>query len=105
MRVSYAGGTQPRWAPDGRTLYFRDGRSMIALDLQTEPRIRVLGRRVVFEDRYDLSSNYDVHPAGDGFVMIAQRARPLELVTISDWTAFLADAAPRTAPSGPARER
>jgi serine/threonine-protein kinase len=90
-RISTNGGWSPRWSPDGETLYYvsLDG-TMIAASLQTDPEVRVTERAELFEGVTDLQRqnvNYDVHPDGEGFLIIDQGGGPSgrQIVWILDW--------------------
>jgi serine/threonine-protein kinase len=72
-RVSTGGGTEPRWGPGGRELFFRSGDSVytVSIGLGAEPR---LGEpRALFGGNFMSSTNepmYDVSPDGRQFVMV-----------------------------------
>lgn len=74
VRISTAGGTEPQWGPDGRTLYYRGSEGMTAIEFDPETGRPVGTPRVLFDDSPFLespeSAAYDVHPDGDRFVMI-----------------------------------
>ena len=44
IEISTTGGCCPLWGPDSRRVFFRDGSRLIAVDLQTAPTLRVVGR-------------------------------------------------------------
>jgi serine/threonine protein kinase len=88
IRLSPDRGYGPRWSPDGRQVFYRDGRNVIAVRLETHPELRVVDRRILFPDVYD-QKVFDVHPSGDRFLMARERD-PWMLVEIVDhWTALL----------------
>jgi serine/threonine-protein kinase len=72
-KVSTSGGTEPRWGPGGRELFFRSGDSVysVPVGLGAEPR---LGEpRALFGGDFMSSNNeplYDVSPDGRQFVMV-----------------------------------
>ncbi|MCZ6857363.1 MAG: protein kinase [Gemmatimonadetes bacterium] len=76
--VSTGGGIEPRWAQDGRELYYRSGTlrtggQMMAVAIQLDPAFAQGTRRTVFEDRFlrgITHVNYDLHPTTGEFVMI-----------------------------------
>jgi serine/threonine-protein kinase len=75
-QVSTAGGSTPRWAPDGRTLYYRSAAGeMIAVDLPPSSTFVPGERRVLFQltDIVGDESSWDVSPDGERFVMIRSR--------------------------------
>jgi dipeptidyl aminopeptidase/acylaminoacyl peptidase len=70
-RVSFGGGRDPRWSPDGRTLYFaRYGRAdtLFSVRVDRDPAVVVHDAEVVFAapaiDRWDL------HPDGERFLVV-----------------------------------
>jgi Tol biopolymer transport system component len=90
-RISTNGGWSPLWSPDGETLYYvsLDG-TLIGAALQTDPEVRVTERAELFDGVTDLQSsnvNYDVHPDGEGFLIIDQGggASGRNIVWILDW--------------------
>ncbi len=71
-QVSTQGGTEPRWSPDGRTLYYTSGQRMMAVSVSTSSGFVVGQPRQLF-DKYqalpvDSGISYDVLPNGQGFV-------------------------------------
>ena len=93
VQISPDGGTEPRWSPDGRTLYYREGTSLVAAELGPGPGIGVQNRTTLFpgDDHYlsPGSAQYDVHPDGDHFLVVrvleAQEAAPEEMVVVVNW--------------------
>jgi Tol biopolymer transport system component len=85
VKVSNQGGHSPTWSPDGKTLYYLEGLKMIAVTVATEPVIRVLDRKVLFEGefvQYRWSRQYDITPDGSHFLMIKNPpAGHVEVVT------------------------
>jgi serine/threonine-protein kinase len=73
--VSPLGGTDPRWAPDGQSIFYRVGTTFFEVDLRFDPSVAVGDlRRVLDEPRYQtggflVDPNYDIHPDGDRFVL------------------------------------
>jgi Tol biopolymer transport system component len=94
--VSIGGGDEPRWASDGRELYYRGTDSLYAVAFHgsVPP---VLGKPVaLFRDRFAHDTRfprYDVLPGTAGFVMLqpADNA-PVELRVVLHWTTILATA-------------
>ncbi len=88
-QVSFEGGTEPVWAPDGRELFYRLGDAILAVPVQTDPVFSTTGiAEVAIRGPYVSNSthtNYDVHPDGDRFVMISVGERAAELVVIVNW--------------------
>jgi len=84
-KISLKGGTSPTWAPDGKTLYYFEGLTMIAVSIDTQPSFRVTGRKPLFTGdyvQYRWSRQYDILPDGSGFVLIRNPPRGnVEVVT------------------------
>jgi len=67
--VSDSAGESPRWAPDGRTIYYWRGETLAAVSVQTAPTFRVTGRRDLFTLPDARTWAYDVNPNGRGFAV------------------------------------
>jgi Tol biopolymer transport system component len=79
--VSPGGGREPVWSPLGNEIFFRsiNGRRMMAVDVTTEPELRIGLPRVLFEGDFQTGSfwsNYDVTPDAKQFLMIEGSAAP-----------------------------
>jgi len=75
IQISSDGGLEPMWAPDGKELFYRNGDQMMVVSVVTEPTFQAQTPRLLFEGsyRYDdggWSSNYDISPDGQRFVMV-----------------------------------
>jgi hypothetical protein len=46
-----AGGMEPLWSPDGRTIYYRDGAKLVAASVVTSPALAVSGRHALIPGR------------------------------------------------------
>jgi serine/threonine-protein kinase len=85
--VSLDGGTEPVWAHDGRTLYYRDGRGdLVAVTVEPGAQVNILERRS-FEmpPSYELSgdgADYEVSPEREEFVMLPSRSDAATLVVV-----------------------
>jgi hypothetical protein len=66
--VSSDGGTTPRWARNGRELFYTNGDRMMAVDVELGPTFRATKPRVLFQGRYQ--AGYDVAPDGQRFLMV-----------------------------------
>jgi Tol biopolymer transport system component len=89
-RVSVGGGTSPRWSPDGRTIYYRNGDSMMAVGLRPGPGFSHDEPVKLFDGDY--LPDYDI--ARDGrFLMIkspaAQPPPDNRIVVVLNWFADL----------------
>jgi hypothetical protein len=94
-QVSTDGGTMPRWADNGRELFYRNGDRMMAVDVDTASTTFRSGMpRLLFEKAYE--ADYDVTRDGARFLMVkpggdrvSVRGRadaPLELHLVVNWT-------------------
>jgi len=90
--VSQGGGGEPRWSPDGRTLYYQGTRDgipyLIAAAVTTSPEFAVTGRTSLFEiSQFEPSSphaNWDVSPDGSRFALVNQGSL-VEMVFVLNW--------------------
>jgi Tol biopolymer transport system component len=70
-RVSQQGGTEPRWGPGGRELFFRVADSVFVVDFAAGPEPRFTQARRILVGSYDNDRNrvsWDVSPDGQRFV-------------------------------------
>ena len=77
MRVSVNGGTEPRWAPDGKAIYYRTFSRLMEATLTAS--LDVVKRDSLFVDGMDRSpalqrQNWDIMPNGREFLMEQWRA-------------------------------
>ena len=88
--VSSGGGREPRWALNGRRLFYWGSDQLMAAAIATIPNFVVLERRVFFTGK-DLgmgsARDYDVHPSGQRFVVarIETGRQPSQLIVVQDW--------------------
>jgi eukaryotic-like serine/threonine-protein kinase len=71
--VSSGGGMEPRWAPDGKRIYYRANRMLVAATVTTSSVFAVTARDTLFADVFatdPFHTNYDVAPDGRHFVML-----------------------------------
>jgi Tol biopolymer transport system component len=93
-QISVDGGTEPVWNPNGRELFYRSGRKMMAVEISTQPGFTAGKPRVLFEGDYLLSPltfpNYDVSADGQRFLMFkrteAGAAAPAQINVVLNWT-------------------
>lgn len=67
-QVSTGGGSAPRWARNGRALFYRDGAKMMAAEIQPGAGFRVDTPKLLFEQ----AGPYDISPDGK-FMMLKPR--------------------------------
>ena len=89
IQISSGGGREPRWSKDGREVFYRSERGMIAASVISAPSFRVERRRVLFDDKpylsHDFGAAYDVHPDGRRFLMIRRGPENPEVVVVLNW--------------------
>ena len=81
------------WNPNGGELFYRNGDGVWSVVVSTEPAFRAAKPVLLFEGEYELdfwSSNYDVAPDGQRFVMIrrgkdADTSAPQQLNVVLNW--------------------
>ena len=88
-QVSAKGGTEPVWSKDGRKLYYRADRYMMAVPVGTGEDLEP-GRPVeLFEDRFARTlignPNYDVSPDGRFLMIKAADNREGGLIVVLNW--------------------
>jgi serine/threonine-protein kinase len=102
VSIETEGGREPVWAPDGKTIYYRDGASLIAVSVESEGGFSLGRARPLFEDVYvprGTSRNYDIHPDGKQFLMIKtveeeEEVPVTELLVVENWFEELKRLAP-----------
>ncbi|MCL4692832.1 MAG: serine/threonine-protein kinase [Candidatus Hydrogenedentes bacterium] len=98
-QISFDGGVEPEWSPDGRELYYREGDTLMAVSIQTEPKFSASEPRRLFSWNYFAPAirAFTYHVAADGsrFLMIKQTDAPAaappasEIVVVQNWFAEL----------------
>jgi serine/threonine-protein kinase len=105
IQISSNGGTDPVWRHDMRELFYRNGDSMMAVDVAVHPTLQPEKPKQLWQGRYDAgagsscgmtgpsSANYDVSRDGQRFLMIRDLASPVEckrLQAVPNWATVLA---------------
>ena len=89
-QISSGGGSEPVWARDARTLYYRQGDTLIEAALMTKAELSVASRRVVLTQRFVADGNhtfYDVSPDGRTFVFLKDNDARGQLDVVLNWDA------------------
>ena len=101
VRISPTGGREPAWSPDGRRLYFRQGRALLAVGFDPDAGA-VTGRpELVFAgENHQTSSTasnryYDVLPDGTGFVFLLTPPAASRIHVVYNWLTELPTGPPR----------
>jgi len=84
-QVSVDGGLDPRWSPDGSTLYYSWKGIVYAASLETGPDVRAGRPRKLFDEERlgGVLLSYDIHPDGKRFVAVLgerQQSTPVNIV-------------------------
>ncbi|MCZ6917514.1 MAG: protein kinase [Gemmatimonadetes bacterium] len=103
IKVSTAGGGEPAWSRDGRTLFYRQGTVLMATPVQPGRELRVGTPVPLLEMDGDFAGiadthNYDVAADGDRFLIVRREQPAVEntrLVVVTDWFTALEKAASR----------
>jgi serine/threonine-protein kinase len=91
--ISTGGGTEPLFARDAPTLFYRRGDEVIAVDIHAGPPIAVGKERRLFAKPYNRSNgywpNFDVTPDGKRLMMIRSTAQeaPTRVNVVLNWLA------------------
>ncbi|HEX6323931.1 MAG TPA: protein kinase [Vicinamibacterales bacterium] len=89
--ISTEGGAEPRWAPDGRALYYRNGDRMMAVPVDTAGAFSAGAPRVLFEGSFTRlgwqQANYDIAPDGKAFLMVRGDSQqlPTSIEIVTNW--------------------
>lgn len=72
--ISTEGGRNPAWSPDGREIFYRNGRTLMAVSISTRPTLSAGVPHVLFEGPYE--GDYDVSPDGPAIPDDERRTAP-----------------------------
>jgi eukaryotic-like serine/threonine-protein kinase len=92
-QISTEGGGEPVWNRNGQELFYRSGDNMMAVEIATQPGFAAGTPRMLFEGRYEPppvpTSNYDVSPDGQSFLMLKAseqaQAAPTQINVVLNW--------------------
>ena len=94
-QVSSEGGNFPVWSAAGDHLYYRQGRALVAVAVDTRNGFAVAAPEVLFESPFDVNYYFDVSRDGQHFLMLRPAVRGVpELVVVESWFAELERLAP-----------
>ena len=91
VQLSRDGGNEEIWSRDGRTIYYRAGRTMTAATVSGSP-LAVVATRPVFAGVYLTDggfTNYDLSPDGKRFLMLQSVDRQAETILVYNWAGEL----------------
>ena len=96
-QISSSGGTEPRWSPTGREVFFRSGTAMMAVAVQAGATFVPGDARQLFQGPYatDLYyPDYDVSRDGRSFLMVSldKQTADQPITVVLNWFAHVADA-------------
>jgi serine/threonine-protein kinase len=96
LAVSFEGGLYPRWSRDGRELFYRQGDSVMAVAVQTQPTLRAERPRRLFAGAYTgtgQDSSFDVSADGKRFVMVKsdEASTRRRVSVVQHWPALIAN--------------
>jgi Tol biopolymer transport system component len=102
-KVSTNGGDLPLWSPDGRELFYRNGDSVMAVAVQTQPTFKLAKAVRLFQNK-NLQGGWDIHPDNKRFLMVKPAAATAQPTTsrtpdkiniVLNWFEELKQKAPR----------
>ena len=112
IQISTEGGTDPVWKRNGGELFYRNGDSMMAVEVSTTSRLLAGRPRELWKGHYShgmsascgppgaTSSNYDVTADGTRFLMVRDddqdRVTSRQIVVVQGWAGELTRLAART---------
>ncbi len=101
VRISYGGGSEPRWGVDGKELFYRDGTSMMSVEIGLGPVPEPGPARELFPDSYrrgptENLSDYDIDLDGSRFLMVKvnQATAPRQIRIVLNWSEELKERVP-----------
>ncbi len=86
--VSRGGGNEPRWAHNGRELFYRSADGFMVATVRTTPTFAVTSIELLFVDVYQRDGThqqYDVMPDDQSFVMVRAEANQRRLTLVLNW--------------------
>jgi eukaryotic-like serine/threonine-protein kinase len=102
-QISTDGGSEPAWNRNGRELFYRNGKKMMAVDVTTQPTFSAGKPKVLFEGDYLsvaiglTNTAYDVSSDGQRFLMVKQVGQAVsstQINVVQNWFEELKRRAP-----------
>jgi serine/threonine-protein kinase len=88
VQVSTNGGAEPVWSRDGRRIFYRGLRKIVAANIVTDPTFAVVSRDELMDDVFQQAvsphANYDVAPDGTQLLMLKGVDRQ-GLIVVHNW--------------------
>ncbi len=89
-QISTGGGREPLWGHGGNELFYRNGNTMMLVPIQTKPTMSAGLPRPLFEGSYvydspDFTSNYDLSPDGQRFLMVEELEVGTQINVVLNW--------------------
>jgi eukaryotic-like serine/threonine-protein kinase len=86
-QVSSEGGNFPVWGAAGDQIYYRRGRALVSVAIDTSDGFAVASTQVLFDSPFDVENYYfDVAPDGQHFLMLRPAVRGVrELIVVENW--------------------
>jgi serine/threonine protein kinase len=86
-QISSGGGETPVWSRDSRELFYRNGSSVMAVSIRTDPVFWAQIPEMLFHNRYFAESGvqWDISPDGRKFLMIKESDSPPKIILTTNW--------------------
>lgn len=86
-QVSSLGGSFPVWSAAGDQLYYRQGRALVMVPVDTSDGFGFHSPEVLFEGPFDIQNeSFDVSPDGQHFLMLQPAVQGVhELIVVENW--------------------
>ena len=90
--VSVGGAEHPRWAPDGKTLYYRGPRHLMAARITEQPEFAVTKRDTLLLDTFARgpTNEFSVFPDGQHLLMVQRAQTKTQLYMVINWQQLIA---------------
>ena len=91
VQVTDAGGGSPKWAPDGKSLYYHSGSDIVQAKLEFTPSPRIVSRDVAFHNVNDYDTpdfgfaGFDLTADGSKAVVVRPTSNTFRLVVSPNW--------------------